>query len=73
MAAGLEQTWTYLDRCAADEGHLVIFDRTAGKPWEEKLFRRAERVHGRIITVWGMCLTGGLIRQGDSRYPDTTV
>ena len=54
LAAGLEQTWAYLDRCGAGEGHLVIFDRTPGKPWAEKLFRREETVRDRVITVWGM-------------------
>jgi len=38
ITTGVEQTWAYMDRCAASEGHLVIFDRTPGKPWEEKLF-----------------------------------
>jgi len=32
----------------------VIFDRTPGKSWEEKLFRRQEQMNGKIITVWGM-------------------
>lgn len=54
LAAGLEQTWAYLDRCGAGEGHLVIFDRTPGKPWDDKLFSRQETVKGRTITVWGM-------------------
>ena len=51
---GLQQTWHYLDRCGAEEGHLVIFDRSADKSWEEKLFRRSETVRGQSITVWGM-------------------
>ncbi len=54
LTAGLEQTWAYLDRCGADEGHLVIFDRTPGKPWEEKLFQRQESSHSHPIQVWGM-------------------
>ncbi|MCB1823422.1 MAG: ATP-binding protein [Candidatus Competibacteraceae bacterium] len=54
LVVGLEQTWEYLDRCGAEEGHLVIFDRTPGKTWEEKLFRRREMIRGRQITVWGM-------------------
>ncbi|MER2602288.1 MAG: AAA-like domain-containing protein [Candidatus Competibacter phosphatis] len=54
LALGLEQTWEYLDRCGAEEGHLVIFDRTPSKTWEEKLFRRRETVRSRQITVWGM-------------------
>ena len=55
VAEGLEQTSGYLDRCAAQAGHLVIFDRTAGKRWADKLFRRAQRsADGRAITIWGM-------------------
>jgi hypothetical protein len=54
LTTGLQQTWEYLDRCAAEEGHLVIFDRTPGKVWEEKLFQRQETVQGKIVRVWGM-------------------
>ena len=54
LQIGLEQTWQYMDRCAASEGHLVVFDRTPNKPWEEKLFQRRETVHGHFIAVWGM-------------------
>ena len=45
---------THLDRTAAAEGHLAIFDRTPDRPWEEKLFRREEHIGGQAITVWGM-------------------
>ena len=51
---GLEQTAGYMDRCGSRAGHLVIFDRSEGKRWEDKIFRREERVGGRIVTVWGM-------------------
>ena len=51
---GLDQTRAYMDRCGAAEGHLVVFDRTPGKPWEDKLFRRTESAAGMPITVWGM-------------------
>ena len=51
---GLEQTRAYMDRCGAVEGHLVIFDRTPGIAWQEKLFRREETGDGIPITVWGM-------------------
>lgn len=54
LRAGLEQTRHYLDRCGAAEGHLVIFDRTPGKPWEEKLFQQTETIQGATIQVWGM-------------------
>ena len=51
---GLEQTAGYMDRCGSPEGHLVIFDRSEGKRWEDKIFRREERIDDRTITVWGM-------------------
>ncbi len=51
---GLEQTAGYMDRCGADAGHLVIFDRDAGKPWRERLFQRRESVGDLQIVVWGM-------------------
>ena len=54
ISEGLVQTWDYMDRCGVVEGHLVIFDRTEDKPWEEKLFQRSETYQGTEITVWGM-------------------
>jgi hypothetical protein len=33
---------------------MVIFDRTPGKPWNERIWRRAEAVQALAITVWGM-------------------
>ena len=53
VRCGLDQTRAYMDRCGVGEGHLVVFDRTAGKPWEDKLFRRTESAAGVLITVWG--------------------
>ena len=50
----LDQTAAYMDRCGAEEGHLVLFDRTDGKAWADKLFRREVPVDGATITVWGM-------------------
>ena len=51
---GLEQTREYMDRCGVEEGHLVVFDRTPGRSWEEKVFRREETTGGAPVTVWGM-------------------
>ncbi len=34
--------------------HLVIFDRTPDKAWDEKIWQRAESFNGKPITVWGM-------------------
>ncbi|MBU0566549.1 AAA-like domain-containing protein [bacterium] len=54
VGAGLKQTWEYMDRCGAQEGHLVIFDRRADMRWEEKIFQRTEGFQGEKIMVWGM-------------------
>jgi len=54
LKQGVEQTWEYMDRSGTDEGHLVIFDRTVVKAWEEKLFRRDETFRGKTVHVWGM-------------------
>jgi hypothetical protein len=43
-----------MDRCGTPAGHLVIFDRTSGKPWSEKIFTRDGTYQGQIIKVWGM-------------------
>ena len=51
---GVEQTAEYLDRVSAGSGHLVIFDRTPGKTWEEKIFTREYESAGTTNTVWGM-------------------
>ena len=51
---GLEQTRAYMDRCATAEGHLVLFDRTEGKSWDDKVYRRDETEGGAPVTVWGM-------------------
>ena len=51
---GVRQTIGYMLRCAAPAGHLVVFDRRAGRSWEGRIFRREESAGGRTITVWGM-------------------
>ena len=50
---GLEQTAAYMDRCAAEAGHLVIVDPGDGT-CEDKTFRRVESHAGAEIHVWGM-------------------
>jgi len=54
LTAGLRQTAEYMDRCGTSDGHLVIFDRTPGKSWEERIFQRRESHGNYEITVWGM-------------------
>ena len=54
VGEGLAQTRRYMDRCASAEGHLVLFDRSAERTWDERIFRREETVGGEPVTVWGM-------------------
>ena len=55
IGAGLEQTADYTDRCKAEAGHLVIFDRREGRRWEDKLFHSRRVSNGGVeIEVWGM-------------------
>jgi len=54
IEAGLEQTWQYMDRCGAAAGHLVIFDRSENKSWDDKIFYRKETFKDQSIGVWGM-------------------
>ena len=54
LREGLEQTRAYMDRCAAVERHLVLFDRTEGRSWDDKVYRREENEGGAPVSVWGM-------------------
>ncbi len=56
VADGLAQTRGYMDRCGAEAGHLIVFDRAPDRTWEEKLFRREAPAgaSGAPVTVWGM-------------------
>ena len=51
---GLEQTAAYLDRCDAEAGHLVIFDRDPNRSWNDKIYHRETTVGETPITIWGM-------------------
>lgn len=51
---GLRQTAQYMDIGNATEGHLVIFDRSSTKSWDEKVFQQQEVCAGKNIHVWGM-------------------
>ena len=41
VAEGIKQTRAYADRCGAEAGHLIVFDRAPDRRWAEKIFRRA--------------------------------
>ena len=53
---GVEQTRGYMDRCGAESGHLVVFDPSEDRTWEQKIFRRDPPAGGDAapVTVWGM-------------------
>ena len=52
---GLRQTFDYMDTVGSvDEGHLIIFDRSKDKTWEERIWHRQTVFNNRPIMVWGM-------------------
>ena len=52
---GMAQTRGYMDRCGAESGHLIVFDRAPERTWEERIFRRDTPAGGGApVTVWGM-------------------
>jgi hypothetical protein len=50
----VEQTWEYLEKCGANEGHFIIFDQRKRKSWKEKIFSRKERFNDCYIHIWGI-------------------
>ena len=52
---GLRQTYDYMDAVGSvDEGHLIIFDRSKEKTWEERIWHKSCGFQGKTIMVWGM-------------------
>ena len=52
---GLQQTAEYMDRVgSADEGYLIIFDRSKTKTWDERIWHKSYEYHGHTVMVWGM-------------------
>ena len=52
---GLRQTFEYMDTVGSvDEGHLIIFDRSKDKTWEERIWHKPYQYHDKTIIVWGM-------------------
>lgn len=54
ITEGVTQTLRYMDRCGAEAGHLIVFDRAPERPWAEKVFRHDPAADGAPVTVWGM-------------------
>ncbi len=51
---GLAQTCGYMDRCGAEAGHLIVFDRAPDRTRREKIFRREAATAAGAVTIWGM-------------------
>lgn len=51
---GLIQTKAYMDKCGADEGYLIIFDRRKRISWKEKSFKKNKTIDGMNIKIYGM-------------------
>ena len=54
VSEGREQAASYMDKCGAESGHLVIFDLRPGRSWEERIFRRDPEPGADPVTVWGI-------------------
>ncbi|MCP4108118.1 MAG: ATP-binding protein [Desulfobacteraceae bacterium] len=54
LSKDVKQTREYVKNYEADEGHLVIFDRTPDRSWDLKLSEYKRKVRGKRIRVWGM-------------------
>jgi len=53
IAEGLQQLSDYLDTLNLTEGWLLVFDRRPEVGWDEKIFRRKEKVNKKTIFVVG--------------------
>ena len=54
IRSGAIRTRAYMERSGADEGYLVVLDRSPDRHWEQKLFRRRDDANDVPITVWGI-------------------
>ena len=55
VAEGLRQIAGYMDSTGAKDAHLVVFNRTPNVSWDERIYRRDERLpDGRLVVIWGM-------------------
>ncbi|TAN46985.1 MAG: AAA family ATPase [Methylococcaceae bacterium] len=50
---GLAQVADYADKCAADEVHLVVFNRDPNISWNDKTIRQQVAFRDKVIDVWG--------------------
>jgi len=50
---GLRQLADYIDKLHAEEGWLVLFDRTPGRSWDERIYWETEESGGRRLHIVG--------------------
>jgi len=50
---GIEQTSGYMDTLGCTDGWLVVFDRNQEKSWEEKIYRKAEKIGNKTVNIFG--------------------
>ena len=43
-----------MERTASNIGHLLIFDNSIEKSWDEKIFVEENDYKGKKIKIWGM-------------------
>jgi len=48
----IPQTLEYMDKCGTKEGHVIIFDRSKERGWDEKIFC-SDEYSAQGISVWG--------------------
>ncbi len=54
LLKNVKETREYVKDYEAEEGHLVIFDRTPDRSWDIKTFSYKRKLRGKRIRVWGM-------------------
>ena len=53
LAEGLEQTADYMDKCGTTDAHLILFDQSKERSWDEKIYTTTEQFQDKTIQVWG--------------------
>ncbi len=53
ISQAIVQTLEYADMAGAGEAHLIIFNRDAEIPWNEKIWHQKQNHGDRVIGLWG--------------------
>jgi hypothetical protein len=54
LAEGMAQLWEYAERCAADEAHLILFNKRPRISARQRFFRKKKKLKGRSFAIWGL-------------------